>query len=195
MRLPGSRERILSAALACFSETGFDAATTRAIASRAGVNLGLIKYHFGTKEALWRAAVDRAFEALWSQFERAGGADLADRDALARAVAAAVRFAAANPALIRLMNDECKRDNQRMRWLVETHGRRLYESTSRLLDAARRAGLVPNVDPIHLFYIFIGAVGMVFSQAPECRLLGGEDPASSPEFVERHAEAVVQWLL
>ena len=50
----GTRERILAAALEIFSQAGFDGATTRELAARAGVNLGLIKYYFGTKEQLWR---------------------------------------------------------------------------------------------------------------------------------------------
>src|SRR5262245_58898647 len=60
----GTRERILAAALEIFSQAGFDGTTTRELAARAGVNLGLIKYYFGTKEKLWRAAVDRAATAL-----------------------------------------------------------------------------------------------------------------------------------
>ena len=39
-------ERILRAALEACSENGFDGATTRDIAARAGVPLGLLQYHF-----------------------------------------------------------------------------------------------------------------------------------------------------
>ena len=51
-----TRERILVAALQAFAEKGYDGATTREIASRAGVNLGLLQYHFGGKPKLWQAA-------------------------------------------------------------------------------------------------------------------------------------------
>ena len=37
-----TRERILAAALETFSDQGFDGTTTRDLAARAGVNLGLI---------------------------------------------------------------------------------------------------------------------------------------------------------
>ena len=57
-------ERILRAALPAFSELGFEGATTREIATRAGVPLGLLQYPFGGKPKLWRAAVDRAFAEL-----------------------------------------------------------------------------------------------------------------------------------
>ncbi|MEN8183296.1 MAG: TetR family transcriptional regulator, partial [Myxococcota bacterium] len=66
---PETRERILQAALEAFSTQGFDGATTREIAARAGANVGLLQYYFGDKSRLWRAAVDRAFEALRAGLE------------------------------------------------------------------------------------------------------------------------------
>ena len=64
-----SRERILRAALEAFSESGFEGATTREIAARACVPLGLLQYHYGGKPKLWRAAVERAFAELRSGLE------------------------------------------------------------------------------------------------------------------------------
>src|SRR5262249_35202122 len=59
-----TRELILEAALVAFADDGFDGATTRDIAQQAGVALGLLRYHFGSKTELWKAAVDRAFAEL-----------------------------------------------------------------------------------------------------------------------------------
>ena len=58
---PETRSRIVEAALEVFTERGFEGASTRKIASRAGVNHGLIPYYFGNKKKLWQAAVDDAF--------------------------------------------------------------------------------------------------------------------------------------
>ncbi|HEY4020557.1 MAG TPA: TetR family transcriptional regulator [Pseudonocardiaceae bacterium] len=52
-----ARARIRDAALHLFAERGTDAATIRDIAATAGVSLGLVRHHFGSKEAL-RAACD-----------------------------------------------------------------------------------------------------------------------------------------
>ncbi|MAI26274.1 MAG: hypothetical protein CMN75_09590 [Spirochaeta sp.] len=65
-----TRDRMLDAALGAFSELGFDGASTREIASRAGVNQGLIPYYFGSKQGLWREAVGRSFTQLQSEVER-----------------------------------------------------------------------------------------------------------------------------
>ena len=57
-------EALLDAALHEFAAHGFDGASTRAIATRAGVHQPQINYHFDSKEALWRAAVDHLFARL-----------------------------------------------------------------------------------------------------------------------------------
>jgi TetR/AcrR family transcriptional regulator, regulator of cefoperazone and chloramphenicol sensitivity len=47
-----SKKRLLSAALDIFAKTGYEAATTRAIAKKAGVNDSLIQRYFGGKMGL-----------------------------------------------------------------------------------------------------------------------------------------------
>jgi AcrR family transcriptional regulator len=54
-----TRGRILAAALELFAESGFEGASTRAIAERATVNLPAIQYYFGSKEGLYRAVVEQ----------------------------------------------------------------------------------------------------------------------------------------
>lgn len=49
---PGTRERIVQAAIACIEREGLERASVRKIAQEAGVNVAAINYHFGAKEAL-----------------------------------------------------------------------------------------------------------------------------------------------
>ena len=137
----------------------------------------------------------RTFGALDAALAQVVPARLERREQLAGIIRACVRFVAANPHFVRLMNDECKRDSARMRWLVDHHGRRLYETGVALLKHGIRRGWLPDVPAPHAYYAFIGAVGMMFSQAPECRRLTGTDPTTSHAAVEAHAEAVVRLFL
>ncbi|MET8991265.1 helix-turn-helix domain-containing protein [Nonomuraea wenchangensis] len=71
-----ARARIRDAALRHFGEHGFDRATTRAIAETAGVSPGLLRHHFGSKQAL-REACDAHLVKLISRINEQAGADMA----------------------------------------------------------------------------------------------------------------------
>ncbi|HEV8014858.1 MAG TPA: CerR family C-terminal domain-containing protein [Stellaceae bacterium] len=49
--------RILLAAIEVFAEEGYEGASTRSLAGRAGVNAPAIQYYFGSKEGLYRAVI------------------------------------------------------------------------------------------------------------------------------------------
>ncbi|MDQ4214960.1 helix-turn-helix domain-containing protein [Microbacterium capsulatum] len=60
-----ARESLVVAAIDVFAERGIDGATIAEITSRAGVAQGLVNYHFGGKDQLILAVVDRWFEMLF----------------------------------------------------------------------------------------------------------------------------------
>lgn len=59
-----ARERLLDAAVSLFAERGFDGVSTRQLVGRAKVNLSAITYHFGGKEALYRAVFERIIDDM-----------------------------------------------------------------------------------------------------------------------------------
>jgi len=194
-RARDTRERIVVSALEAFAERGFEGARTRDIAARAGVNQGLITYHFSSKEDLWKVAVDHIFAIL---AESLGGRirALEEVDPVTRArlvVRHLVRFAAAHPELHQLMVQEGKTDGPRMQWLVDHHVRPLYETSRSLIEAAQSEGTLAGIPSLHLHYMLIGAAGHLFVMAPECRRLTGEDPMRK-DVVEAHADAIVSML-
>jgi len=56
-----TRDRILGAARAEFSERGYDKTSVRGIAKAAGVDSALVHHYFGTKEQVFEAAITVAF--------------------------------------------------------------------------------------------------------------------------------------
>lgn len=68
---------LLDAAEGLFSERGFGGVSTREIVERAGANIAAIKYHFGSKEGLYRAVLKRAMarpecDLIWDELPKAG---------------------------------------------------------------------------------------------------------------------------
>ena len=79
-----TRTRIAIAAEPLFASLGFDGVSVRAIAANAGVQIGLINYHFGSKEGLYRALWDNwvsqvPAQTLLDEIPIRANADLAER--------------------------------------------------------------------------------------------------------------------
>jgi AcrR family transcriptional regulator len=81
-----TRERILDAAERLFSERGFDGTSIRDVTAEAGVNLAAVHYHFGSKEDLLRAVLERVvlptneerLRLMQEAFAHPGGPPIAD---------------------------------------------------------------------------------------------------------------------
>ncbi len=190
-----TREALLDAALHEFSAHGFDGASTRAIATRAGVHQPQINYHFESKEVLWQAAVDHLFgrlDALMRSRDAFGSEATAGRDGFARAIRAFVHAAAELPELNRIMVHEATADSERLAWIVDHHTRPRFEMITGAWRELRATGEVADIDELVLYYSLVGAASLAYSNAPEARRLGHDTLA--PDFVERHADALVSML-
>ncbi len=64
-----TRLRIMAAAIELFGEYGFDGASTRDIAARAGVNAPALQYYFENKAGVLRACAEHIADDAWSAFE------------------------------------------------------------------------------------------------------------------------------
>jgi len=191
-----TKSRIIEAAIQAFSIDGYEGASTRQIAAIAGENQGLITYHFGNKENLWRAAVDELFGGFRGQLETRAEA-LADADPATRIrllVYFLVRYAAEHPEQMQLMVQEGKDDSPRTTWLVDRHIEPMFAFFTEVVRDAQAAGALPDVPVVHLFYTLIGATSLIFTHAPECKRLTGQDPMDDA-MIEAHAETVASLIL
>lgn len=188
-----TRRRIVEAAMSAFAERGFHGASTREIASRCGVTQGLVTYHFGNKDTLWRAAADHLFASVLEDIRtRVATMSPGDPRSLARAVVKAyVLCVAERPELMRLLTREGAVDNPRAQWLVETHLSKMYQGLAGVLTIA---GVADEVPVGHLYYVMAGAGSLIFSVPATCRQLTGLDP-TDPEVIERHADFVARLLV
>ena len=187
-----------------FSSVGFDAASTRAIAARAGVRQGQLTYHFDTKVVLWRATVDHLFERFDAEFAAAIGLTgvTGDDDPVAEfesAVRALVRVVSRLPELNRVMVHEATAGSDRLTWLVDRHVRARFEQVSVLWRRVQAAGGTHlEADPVVLYYCLLGAASLLYVNAPEAELLVGGDAATgavADALVEAHADTLVAMLL
>ena len=189
-----TRVRILVAAVESFANKGFEAASTREIAQGAGVEQGLLTYHFPTKDDLWRAAADRVFDVLRESVGEHLAAlnDVEPAEQGREAVRAYVRTMAANPEFFRFIVDQGNRTDARQRWLVDRHIKPGVETMERL-GILRAIGADKSRLP-HALFAMLGAGSLIFAVPHNCRRLTGVDPRK-PEAIEAHADFVANLIL
>ncbi len=66
-----TRERILQAVIELINESGFSGATSGQIARRAGITWGAVQHHFGTKDDILLAVIERSQQVYLSQLQSA----------------------------------------------------------------------------------------------------------------------------
>ncbi len=101
-----TRARILAAALAEASESGFHKTSVARIAERAGVAIGNLHYHFGSKRGLLRELMGSLVADLLSRLHIANPDDRADFFDRERAgLLVYLEYLRANPAYVRLADE------------------------------------------------------------------------------------------
>jgi TetR/AcrR family transcriptional regulator len=187
-----TRAKLIEAGLEIFSARGFEGATTRAIAMRAGVALASLPYHFKTKEALWKAVVDDIFGRFADVMARARSeiGDLEEREQTRRMLAAYVSFSAKSPELLRIAMQEGTAGNERSEWLVENHLRPNFEYVKSETLRAVRNGYGRSGRLEHIYYMIVGAAALPYVVGPEFQLLTKLNPFD-PEMIEAHVGSVL----
>jgi TetR/AcrR family transcriptional regulator len=99
----GTAAALVRAALALFTEHGYDGTSVRAITRRAGANLGAITYHFGSKQGLYDAVIAQASGPFREQLSAAADGEGSPLDRLQQVVRAFFGHLYENPDLPRLM--------------------------------------------------------------------------------------------
>jgi AcrR family transcriptional regulator len=182
-----TRTRLILAGLDTFTARGFEGTSLRDIERAAGLSRGLAAYHFGSKDGLWRAAV----EWLMAQFRAEFVAyqhtlrDLppASRERIMLLVFA--RFCGKFPQFFRLLVLECHERTERAEWLISQH----------LLPAKnffdRVSGRTVDPDPLAeaiAYFGFVGAAATLSAANTAGQLLFDVD-ATDEEVVESTAQA------
>ena len=170
-----SEGELLDLALDAFADQGYDGTSVRDVCRRLGVSHNLVHERYGSKEALWYAAIDHGFRTLAN--ELAAAAQSTEGDELDRLRAILVRYVevtARRPALIRIVNHEAARPGGRLDHVYDTY----IEPATRIAEVVLRdlaaAGLAREVSPATLhFLVGHGAGGIVSLPALAGRFPGG----------------------
>lgn len=149
------RERILAVAIRSFSEQGYEGTTTAGIAREIGVTQPLVHHHFGSKEALWRAAMDELFADVGPL--TAGVGDTPEEQLL-DGVERFVRFVAARPEVTRVIAREGAAPSARLTYLIDRYLRPAFATVVDALRAGQESGAFRrDLRPELILMLILGA--------------------------------------
>ena len=173
-----TRDRILDAALASFGGRGYEATSLDQLAAALGVTKQTILHHFGSKERLLDAVLDRSATELADALEAAlakAGPGFERVEALVRAV---FRLAARRPELLGLLREVSRLGppaTDRLMGALDP----LVERARAFLEAEMDAGNVRRQDARLLLLTTYSTVIGVATEVEVSRALGVEPTARS----------------
>lgn len=160
--LGGTRERIMDVALREFADKGFSGARVDDIAHLVNTSKRMIYYHFKSKDDLYKAVLERAYEGI-RETEAATGADqLSPEDALKLIVRTSFDYHCANPMFVRLVMNENILRAEHLDVAARKSNSKIIETLTKILKRGEDAGVFRSgIDPVQL-HLTISGLGFHF---------------------------------
>jgi AcrR family transcriptional regulator len=189
-----TKERLLDAAEQLFAEYGIDATSMRDLTTQAAANLASVNYHFGSKEGMVKALLERRLKPLNDErmrlldlAESAAGRSSPTLESILHAfVAPTIRSCREHPHFMRLMARLQLTPNPDLRnWMLQTQFTKLIERMEKTLARA-----LPHVPVAELYWrmsFLVGAVCHTWTSVHDVEVLSGGKAAftSDEEMIER----------
>ena len=191
---PAPDDDVLAAALRAFATHGYVGVSVRTLSRELGVSHNLLHQRFGSKWAIWRAAVDWGFGGLVRELE---AADREHIDALQRLrafIRTFVKVSAHRPELLRIVDGEATLASERLDYLCATYilpmAARFRPLWEQLIAEAR----IRPIPPETIYYMITsGGAALYASDAMTTRLFG-QLPRTESD-IDRHADAAADLLI
>lgn len=192
-RAAATRQRILDAALAEFALAGLAGARVDEIAARAGANKRMLYAHFGSKEELWLTVLERAYAAKRAEERALDVEHLAPVEAMTRLVRFNLRYTAAHPEFVALLNQENIHRAAYLRRSAEVPA--LYSPLLESLRAVLRRGAAEglfrrDVDPLQLYVTMLGLGHFWVANRHTLSTIFGEDLGTEAALEAREGHVV-----
>ncbi len=182
----GMPAAILEAALEAFAERGYDGMSVRELNRRLGASHNLVHHYFGSKDALWRAAIDYGMNRASGIFLRERWPDVEEPvEVLRQAIRHFIETTSKSPSMQRILEHEAAIGGERLNYMADRYivPQLATNDFFRSIANYNERGLH---EPTLVIMLASGAAS-IFTQAALARKIGVADPFSK-ETIERHIE-------
>ncbi|MBS0469721.1 MAG: TetR/AcrR family transcriptional regulator [Proteobacteria bacterium] len=179
-----TKSRLLDAATKAFALAGFKATPALALEKAAKVKRGLLVYHFGSKEGLWRAVADRLAARVEASMLRVAESDNGKSDPVELVVRAFIIANTETPEFLRMTMIESQRGPSPVDYTIDIYIRRFIAGVELMTGRTMT---------VHDYYALLGACSFFFMSPREAIHIWGVDPASE-EFIAGHTKVIADML-
>ena len=190
-----ARRALIEAAQAILAARPAGKLTVREVAARAGCDVALVNYYFGSKEGLLAAALEDALRELREVLETYTRREGTFEEQVRRMVREPILAMGERRYLPRMIIGQIllERGPQADRWIAAL-GMSQLQAVGDIVEDGIRSGAFRQVDARALVYSFSAIPAFFFLMAPVIERILGEE-AVSPEAVESFADAVTDLVL
>ena len=192
-----TRQKMVLTALSRFAVSGFDEVSLRDIADAAGTSHGLIRHHFGTKELIWRAAVDFAVDQHSTTLTTLLTVSPSEPEDPVRTAQHVLynflKVSAQQPEIIRMILHEGTEGGERLDYILERFTP-IGELMKRLFEQVQSQGYLQQFDNQTFFLHLLLAGAAPLALTALSGWLVKVNPASTT-FFEMHVQQFITTLL
>lgn len=192
-----ARRRILDAAEHEFADSGLSGARVDAIATRTDTNVRMIYYYFGSKDALYRAVLERAYGQMRETEQQLRLDTLAPREAIRRLTEFTFDYQQAHPEFVRLVAIENihRAEHLRALTLIRTMNATVIETISAILERGKAAGVFrTDAEPIGVHLLITALCFFRVANRYTLRTVFPIDPLD-PSLQDSHRRMLVDAVL
>ena len=194
-RAPNTKDRLVAAAREIMTERNAVEFSLQDVAARSGLNSALVKYHFGNKDGLLLAILERDAEISLKQVEKLLAREMPATQKLSLHMSGIIETYFRKPYMNRLVHmlvhergDEAAQ--QVSRFFVEP----LARFQRQMLEEGVKSGEFKEVDPGFFYHAVGSACDALFRWHPESRRIWGVATINDAQR-RRYADFVVDLVL
>jgi TetR/AcrR family transcriptional regulator len=190
-----SLDDLLQTSAGIFARDGYDGVSLRKLQTELNVSYTFFHHYFDSKEALWKAVIDRLAGATASKI-LATLQNIDDThnelDALKEGIAIYIRSAFVDPSMYKIYQQESLQDGPRLDYIFQSYFAPAWQLIESMVAKVNQLGIIKPI-PIESLFFVVQSATAPSVQLPFYQHLTAKKPMNSTQ-IETHIQQSIDLL-